>query len=32
VFSDFAADLMRRYHDIVRARLDQAGPAAREDG
>jgi len=31
VFSDFAADLMRRYHDIVRARLDSAIPAARDD-
>jgi len=32
VFSDFAADLMRRYHDMVRARLDPASPAARAEG
>jgi hypothetical protein len=31
VFSDFAADLMRRYHDMVRARLNPASPAARDD-
>jgi LysR family transcriptional regulator, regulator for bpeEF and oprC len=31
VFSDFAADLLRRWHDVVRGWLNSASPSARGD-
>jgi hypothetical protein len=32
VFSDFAADLLRRWHDVVRGWLNSASTPARGDG